>query len=255
MPGMSRLVSAARQVLEQTPSALVTDIDGTISRIVARPEEATVSVLARRSLEALATRLALVAVVTGRDAATARQIVGADGITYIGNYGLDSEGFEPGMISSAESEARDHLASAPCVEIESKGVSFAAHYRNCPEPEAVRRFILEELVPVAARYGARVIEGKMVVELVPGSLPDKASAILNLARRHRLNGIVYLGDDIGDIPVFEAIRRRREEEGLPGICLAVIDSETDPSVSATADEAIAGVDLSEAFLAALASNH
>src|SRR5205085_867962 len=121
-----------------------------------------------------------------RDAATARQLVGANGITYIGNYGLDSEGFEPGLIASAEAEARDRLAATPCVQVESKGVSFAAHYRNCADQEAVRQLIVEELVPIAARYGARVLDGKKVVELVPGSLPDKASAVLNLSRRNAL---------------------------------------------------------------------
>jgi trehalose 6-phosphate phosphatase len=249
---VARLVAAARQVLNEAPAALISDIDGTISRIVARPQDATVSDVARNSLESLANQLAVVAVVTGRDAATARQMVGAKGITYVGNYGLDSEGFEPGLIASAEAEARHRLAETPCVQIESKGVSFAAHYRNCAEPETARLLILEELVPIAARYRGRVIEGKMVVELIPGSLPDKASAVLNLGLRNGLKGIVYLGDDIGDIPVFEAIRRRRAE-GLPGLALAVIDAETDPSVTAAADETIAGVALTEAFLAELAS--
>ena len=92
----------------------------------------------------------------------------------------------------------------------------------------------------------------MVVELVPGSLPDKASADLNLGLRQGLKGIVYLGDDIGDIPVFEAIRLRRAE-GLPGLGLAVIDAETDPNVTAAADDTIAGVGITEAFLAKLAS--
>src|SRR5947207_8572575 len=102
---VGRLVALARAILEETPAALISDIDGTISRIVARPEDATVADVARNSLEVLAGNLAVVAVVTGRDAATARQLVGANGITYIGNYGLDSEGFEPGLIASAEAEA------------------------------------------------------------------------------------------------------------------------------------------------------
>ena len=248
----SALAPALSQVLAATPSALITDIDGTISRIVARPEDAGVSAVVRRSLETLARRLALVAVVTARDQATAVRMVGAEGITYVGNYGLEGGGLETGF-AGAETEARRLIQASPCVQFEAKGVSFALHYRNCDDPESVRRLLIEGLAPIAGRYGARLLEGKRVVELVPGSLPDKASAVLNLSRRHGLKGIVYFGDDLGDIPVFEALRRRREEEGLPGLAFAVVDAETDPSVSAAADGLIDGVDAVEALLAELAA--
>jgi trehalose 6-phosphate phosphatase len=241
-----------RAVLSARPAALITDIDGTISRIVPRPEDAVVSPAIRQSLEALARRLDLVAVVTGRDQATARQMVAAQGVTYVGNYGLDSEGFEPGLIRAAFTEAGPLATAIPCVQLEDKGVSFALHYRNCQDPEPVRQRLIEELVPVAARYGARVIEGKLVVELVPGSLPDKASAVLNLSRDHDLNGLVYFGDDLGDIPVFEAIRRRREEQALPGAAIAVIDDETDQSVRDAADFVLDGPGAVERLLVELA---
>src|SRR5262249_54527703 len=154
---------------------------------------------------------------------------------------------------SAETEARHIAASVPCVQVEPKGVSIALHYRNCPDQEATRELLLNELVPIAARYGARVLEGKRVFELVSDSLPDKASAVLNLCRRHELQGVVYLGDDIGDIAVFEAIRQRRESDGLPGLGLAVIDGETDPAVGAAADLSLAGVAVVEELLRELAS--
>jgi trehalose 6-phosphate phosphatase len=252
--GVIALVRLALETLAEAPSALITDIDGTISPIVARPEDASVSPGVRRSLEALAKRLALVAVVSGRDEATARRMVGAAGITYVGNYGLQDANLSPTILAAAEAEARAALAASPCVQVESKGVSFAAHYRNCPDTDDARVRVLDTLAPIAKRHGGRVVEGKMVAEMVPAALPDKASAVLRLSRERVIRGVVYLGDDVGDIPVFKAIRERRQQEGLAGLTIAIIDRETNPEVRATADATLSSVAEVEAFLASLAGN-
>src|SRR5438094_4036895 len=105
-PDAVSLLAEVQEVLAAAPAALITDIDGTISPIVARPEDATVSDAIRCALEKLAGRLPLVAVVTGRDEATARRLVGASGITYIGNYGLDAGAIELAGLAAAEEEAR-----------------------------------------------------------------------------------------------------------------------------------------------------
>ncbi|MBV9580157.1 MAG: trehalose-phosphatase, partial [Chloroflexi bacterium] len=68
----------------------MTDIDGTISPMVARPEEAMVLPRAREALIGLSQRLRVVAVVTGRSVDDARHMVDVDGLTYIGNHGLES---------------------------------------------------------------------------------------------------------------------------------------------------------------------
>ena len=59
----------------------------------------------RSSLQALCARLSLVAAVSGRDAATAREMVGLDGMVYVGNHGL--ERWQDGETSIAE-EARQY---------------------------------------------------------------------------------------------------------------------------------------------------
>jgi trehalose-phosphatase len=97
-----------------------------------------------------------------------------------------------------------------------------------------------------------VIEGKRVLELVPAGLPDKGSAVSKLARERGLRGIVFIGDDFSDVAVFREITRRREEEGLPGLGIAVVDAETEEAVREAADAELAGVDEVEEFLAALA---
>jgi len=81
-------VEAAADVLAFAPAALVTDVDGTLSRIVARPEFATVEEPIKDSLRVLIERVSLVAVVTGREEEVARSMVGVPELVYVGNYAL-----------------------------------------------------------------------------------------------------------------------------------------------------------------------
>ena len=89
MSALDGVVEDALLVLEGGASGLITDIDGTISPIVPRPEDAVVSAEARDALARLARSLSLVAVVTAREESVARAMVGVDGLAYVGNYALD----------------------------------------------------------------------------------------------------------------------------------------------------------------------
>ena len=243
----------AGEVLASVPAALITDIDGTISAIVSRPEEAVVTDDVRRSLEALSSRLAMVAVVTAREEAVARRMVGVDSLTYVGNYALDGSarsGDGPVSFGPLLLAIRPMLDELPCVTIEEKGIGVSFHYRNCEEDDARER-LLAALTPLATAAGMHAIEGKQVVELVPAGLPDKGAAIAQLIESHSITGIVYLGDDLSDIPVFEEISRRRLEEDLPGIGIAVVDGETPQAVRDAADLEIAGVEAVTQLLARL----
>jgi trehalose-phosphatase len=91
-----------------------------------------------------------------------------------------------------------------------------------------------------------------VLELVPEDLPDKASAVVHLIQERALRGLVYLGDDVSDVGVFREMARLREEGGLAGLGLAVVDAETPASVRDRADLALEGVDEVEEFLDSLA---
>ena len=105
--------------------------------------------------------------------------------------------------------------------------------------------------PIVREAGARLVEGKQVIEVVPAALPGKDSAVANLTRERGLRGVVYLGDDVSDVAVFREIGRRREAEA-PGLAIAVVDQETRDEVRGGADATLAGVDAVEAFLTALA---
>src|SRR3990172_12154603 len=81
-------VSRAAEVLAAAPAALISDVDGTISRIVSRPEAAVVSAGVQASLRCLAHELALVAVITARGEAAARRMGGGEELAYVGNHAL-----------------------------------------------------------------------------------------------------------------------------------------------------------------------
>jgi trehalose-6-phosphatase len=90
------VVEACVAVLSQTPSALVTDIDGTISAIAATPFEAVVDRVAVQALERLVGRLAAVAVVSGRAPDAGAELVEElelRGIVFFGDDVTDVDGF------------------------------------------------------------------------------------------------------------------------------------------------------------------
>lgn len=255
MSSVDTVISRAWQVLQSSPAALITDIDGTISRIAPTPEEAFVGEPARKALREILPYLSLTAVVTGRPATVAERMVGVDGLAYVGSYALESTPealIDPAVLRRARDQAAAKVAVLPCVRLEEKDVSFALHYRECEDRRAARAFLLEVATPIAAQAGAKIIEGKQVIELVPAALPDKGTAVRRLIEQHHVTSVVYFGDDVGDVAAFREIERLRRESGLNALTIAVVDAETDESVLATADMTVNGVDELEDVLGALA---
>src|SRR5439155_15076132 len=85
----ARALAIARTALAAQPAGLVTDLDGTLAPIVPVPSEAMLLPVASDALRALAGRLAVVAVITGRAALDARRMLGSAGnqALVIGNHG------------------------------------------------------------------------------------------------------------------------------------------------------------------------
>lgn len=248
------IVERALDVLERRPSALVTDVDGTLAQIVANPQDATVSIEIKEALRRLLPRLDVLAVVTGRERAVARRIVGVQGLTYIGSYAIAASE-TPIRVTDEIREAREevlpYLPRFACVTMELKEVSFALHYRGCDDPETVRVRLKSLLEPIAANHEAKLVEGKQVLEVVPRDLPDKGTAFAALLGENGIAGSVFVGDDLSDVTIFDQIRSRRGE-GLPGLAVAVVDDETPLAAKASADVSVDGVMGVERFLVKLA---
>lgn len=242
----------AAGVLRRRPYGLIVDVDGTISPIVATPEEAAVDPRCREVLRDLVGRLDLVAAVSGRPAAAVRQMVGLDGVCYVGNHGLERwrEGhtvlapavapYRP-IVARALAEARARLA-LPGLVFEDKGIVAAIHYRLSATPEAARAAVLAVARDLAGDGGLVVAEGKRVVELRPPVARDKGTAVAGLVAECGLRGVWYMGDDRTDVAAFECLRRLRRAGDCTGLGIAVLGAETPAEVERAADYVVDGVD-------------
>ncbi len=254
MPYLFDHLDAVRQVLTLFPFGLMTDVDGTISEIVSCPEEARVSPVCRQQLAILTKRLELVAAISGRPALAAREMIGVDGMVYIGNHGLEQ--WHDGVLQFVEgvkeyttkvTAALDELMGSLNVEgisFENKGVALSVHYRRSPDRKSARNCILEK---IAASFIARdfsIQEGKMVVELRPSVEVNKATAVEALVKRYNLRGGIYVGDDISDVDAFRAIH----QEIFKGLAVGVISEETPQQLEKEADFTLNGVGDMERFL-------
>lgn len=250
--------------LQERPAGLFTDVDGTISPIAPTPDEASVLPEAREALVRLSRTLSVVAAITGRASARAREMVGAPGVLYVGNHGLEE--LAGGRVELL-SEARPHapavarvLAEAtralrsPGVLVEDKGVTGSVHYRLAPDPGAALREILVTLRPLAEREGLALHEGRMVVEVRPPVALGKGAAARRLVDRHGLRGCVFLGDDVTDTDAFRTLGRLREERGLRSVSVGVLSAETPPLVAELSDLHVEGVEGVVRLLTWLADN-
>jgi trehalose 6-phosphate phosphatase len=218
-------------------SALFLDFDGTLSPIVldpvgARPWPGVSSVLA-----SLATRFGLVAVVSGRPADFLHEVLGSPaGVTLIGLYGLgqvgpDARPWEPAIAAAVE-QAR--AEAPPGVYVEPKGLTVTVHWRQAPDAAPWAAAFAEA---AARQHGLRSYPGRLSLELRPPLDVDKGTVIRALAGA--MKAVAVFGDDLGDLPAFEAARELAAE-GLAVALVAVTDAESDGRVAAAADLQVDG---------------
>ena len=261
-PNALHHLSEVMDVLSLAPAGLITDIDGAISPIAPTPEDAHVSSVCRNALETLCSRVALVAAVSGRDALKAREMVGLDGMVYVGNHGL--ERWQDGGILIHE-EARQYVPvvrevvealgrglDALGLIVEDKGVTASVHYRLSPTPAQARAAILAFLDSAPAARGLLITEGKLVVEVRPPVAVNKGTSLERLVAETGLNGVIYIGDDVTDVDAFRAIHSLSSWGRCRGLALGVVGADTPPEVEEEADFLLRGVPEVEELLRSIA---
>src|SRR5580658_8137467 len=155
---------------DPSSSAVLLDIDGTLAPIVRHAADAHVPEATRALLIEIAKRYRLVGCVSGRQAATARQIVAIGTIAYVGNHG--GELLRPGSIRPQvdpelaawsarvrEFAARAYTAQRLRVRSEDKDAIAAFHWRGAPDEHAAERAV-QELAGRAEREGFVVHWGR-----------------------------------------------------------------------------------------------
>jgi trehalose 6-phosphate phosphatase len=247
-----RLLDAALSALRVAPAGLLADLDGTLAPIVPNPATVVPQAGATEALAALARRLAVVGLLTGRAALDARRIVGLDTLLVAGNHGLEwlnPREREPqpdprlAGLHAALERTLAALPALPGVSAEHKGLSATVHYRRAPDPPGARDAILAALrraLAADSEAPLAVREGRMSVELLPAAAGDKGTAVRRVVERYRLRGLVVLGDDRTDLDAFRAAADLRARGGLRAFTGAVRASDEVPPVVAAGADAVVG---------------
>lgn len=214
-------------------SALVFDVDGTLSPIAPSPELAVVPDETRRELRRLVERYALVACLSGRAGLDARKLVGVDGVEYVGNHGLE---LHPDARALALAIAR--FREAVGLPVEDKGISLAYHYREAADEKAAR-VELEKVAESALLAGLEPRWGRKVLEIRPRVDADKGTAVQTLIERAKATRALYAGDDTTDLDAFRGLG----EAGLEhAVRIAVASDEGPPELQDAADLVVSGPD-------------
>ncbi len=234
-------------------AAILLDIDGTLAPIVRHAADAHVPEATRTLLIEIAKRYRVVGCVSGRRAATARQIVAIGTLAYVGNHG--GELLRPGAtrpevdpeLATWTARIRAFAARALTAEHqrqrvrgEDKDAIAAFHWRGAPDEHAAEASV-REIAAEAEREGFVVHWGRKVLEVRPPVALDKGIGIARLLRGSPAEMALYVGDDTTDLDAFRGLRELVQSGALQSaLCVAVDSDEAPAELAREADLTLEG---------------
>lgn len=222
----SRGAEAFHLIAERPEDVLIAvDFDGTLAPITTDPQRARPDPAAVAAFGRLGALVGQVAIITGRPARSCvelggfEQVAGLDRLRIFGQYGVErwdaaTGSYDippvPAAIRQIATELPAVVAAAgwPNARIEDKSRALAVHTRELPEPEVALAELNGPVHELAARHGLSVELGRLVLE-IRASDSDKGQALNELIDEVAAKVVVFVGDDLGDLPAFKALR------GLP----------------------------------------
>jgi trehalose 6-phosphate phosphatase len=221
---------------------VITDFDGTLSPIVLDPDEARPLPGAVEALHRLAGRYGKVVVVSGRPArflAEHLRIAECPRLVAFGLYGLEWTDGEavvthvdagPWRPAIAASVAAARAEAPADVTVEDKGLAHTLHVRVAPkEADWAAGWAVQR----AAASGLVVHPARKSYELRPPVTIDKGTVVADLVDGMR--AACFIGDDLGDLPAFDALDVAAERDGLTALRVAVRSAEAPPDLLERAD--------------------
>lgn len=261
------IAGRAIAVLSERPSGLFTDIDGTISPMAPRPDEALVEPAAREALRRIEQYLDLTGIVTGRALDVAQGLVQLPALAYVGNHGLEwsiggihednpaalasRDGLREALAEIGSAATRLELAEG--LLLEDKRLSATVHYRQTPSPERFLEEMLPILTAVALEHDLQLVPGRMIMELRPSTGVSKGTALRDIIQRFGLKGVVFSGDDISDVEGFEVLRHLRDAGTIDALIIGVVGAETPVQVRNASDVQVANPTEMAALLGGIAA--
>lgn len=258
----------AALLAEPARAVIALDFDGVLAPIVADPASSAPAEGAIEAVARLSAVVGSVVVITGRPADAVVDLGGFTGhpalgrLVVLGHYGRErwsaftgeTERPEiPPGVDQARRALPGVLADARAPEgttVEDKTSSLGVHVRNTADPAAAFELLREPLARLAERTGLTVEPGRHVLELRPAGV-DKGAALEGYVAEREATSVLYIGDDLGDLPAFAAIERMRRA-GIAGVAVCSASDEVDV-VAERADLVVDGPPGVVAFLTRLAA--
>jgi len=234
-------------------TAVITDIDGTISRIVPTPMEAVVEPEMKDSVNKIAEKFKFAGVMTGRSIKNALDMMENKNLIYIGNHGLEQ--FKNGKIS-IDSEVEEYipvikkfggeikrkLKDYNCILLQDKDLSFTVHYRLCDNGDEIRKIALDTIKEIKGFEILKISEGRKVIEIRPPEGHNKGTILQKFILDNEIEKIIYLGDDITDADAFIKLDEMDKQKKVKAISIVVISKETPDDVKNKASYYVKSVD-------------
>lgn len=232
--GLAALLSAPERTL------IALDFDGTLAPIVADPAQAFLPAGTLAVLGQLAQRVGTLAILTGRpvpDVLRLGRVRGAAGLAalvVLGQYGLQRWDADTGRTTAPEPDpgvaaVRERLpglvagAGLDATSVEDKQHAVAVHTRRAAHPQQALEQLRGPLEELAAGHGLETVPGKFVLEMRPPGT-DKGGALRSLVAERSTGAVLFAGDDLGDLPAYDAVEALRTE-GVPGVTVCSASDE------------------------------
>ncbi len=227
--------------VEPADLLLVTDFDGTLSEIGPNPAQSEALPEALPALRRLVALVKDVVVLSSRTGDDLARVIPVRGVRLIPDSGLGIP--SPSARAALErfnTEAARSLKDIPGVWLEVKPASTAIHIRHSPVsgPE-----VLDQLQPLLEAGNLDGAVGRKVIE-VHARGASKGTTLAGLLDEIKPGGLIAMGDDENDRPVFDLVSRLT----IPHLAVGVTSAEVAADLFDKCDLLVSGPREAVAFL-------